>query len=171
MRRVAAKLVPKRLSFNQKQHRINNAKELLEPVEHRICSRGSQLVTNHGWMIMMWKPKTAAWAMTEKSAPNVEVFLTAFSISGAWCIVVSKEYYLQFMLNLLEAIRQKRQNLWKNKNWLLHHDNASAYNRYLCANFWWKTTHYLCRSHCILQICPLWLFLFPKLMRPMKGRR
>ena len=32
---------------------------------------------------------------------------------------VNKEYYLQVMRNLREAIRQKRPDLWKNKNWLL----------------------------------------------------
>ena len=40
---------------------------------------------------------------------------------------VNKEYYLQVMRNLREAIRQKRPDLWKNKNWLSHHDNAPAH--------------------------------------------
>ncbi|UYV63132.1 CLCN3 [Cordylochernes scorpioides] len=54
---------------------------------------------------------------------------------------VNKEYYLQAMRNLREAIRQKRPDLWKNKNWLLHHDNAPAHTSCLCATFWPKTTH------------------------------
>ncbi|UYV80807.1 hypothetical protein LAZ67_19001834 [Cordylochernes scorpioides] len=41
--------------------------------------------------------------------------------------MVNKEYYLQVMRNFREAIRQKRPDLWKNKNWLLHHDNATAH--------------------------------------------
>ncbi|UYV82663.1 hypothetical protein LAZ67_22000430 [Cordylochernes scorpioides] len=44
---------------------------------------------------------------------------------------VDKEYYLQVMRNLREAIRQKRPDLWKNKNWLLHHDNAPAHTSLL----------------------------------------
>ena len=39
---------------------------------------------------------------------------------------VNKEHYLQVMRNLREAIRQKRPDLWKNKNWFLDHDNALA---------------------------------------------
>ncbi|UYV71193.1 hypothetical protein LAZ67_8002094 [Cordylochernes scorpioides] len=35
------------------------------------------------------------------------------------------------MRNLREAIRQKRPDLWKNKNWLLHHDNAPAHTSLL----------------------------------------
>ena len=48
---------------------------------------------------------------------------------------VNKEYYLQVMRNLREAIRQKRPDLWKNKNWLLHHDNASAHTSLLVRKF------------------------------------
>ncbi|UYV82496.1 hypothetical protein LAZ67_21002531 [Cordylochernes scorpioides] len=44
---------------------------------------------------------------------------------------VNKEYYLQVMRNFREAIRQKRPDLWKNKNWLLHHDNAPAHTSLL----------------------------------------
>ncbi|CAD7002724.1 unnamed protein product [Ceratitis capitata] len=48
---------------------------------------------------------------------------------------VNKEYYLQVMRNLGEAIRQKRPNLWENKNWLLHHDNAPAHTSLLVRDF------------------------------------
>ncbi|UYV62475.1 hypothetical protein LAZ67_2000729 [Cordylochernes scorpioides] len=48
---------------------------------------------------------------------------------------VNKEYYLQVMRNLREAIRQKRSDLWKNKNWLLHHENAPAHTSLLVRDF------------------------------------
>ncbi|UYV66949.1 hypothetical protein LAZ67_4003429 [Cordylochernes scorpioides] len=48
---------------------------------------------------------------------------------------VNKEYYLQVMRNLREAIRQKCPDLWKNKNWLLHHDNAPAHTSLLVRDF------------------------------------
>ncbi|KAG5306679.1 SETMR methyltransferase, partial [Acromyrmex insinuator] len=50
-------------------------------------------------------------------------------------ITVREEYYLQVMRNLREAIRQKRPDLWKNKNWLLHHDNAPAHTSLLVREF------------------------------------
>ncbi|UYV77233.1 hypothetical protein LAZ67_15000198 [Cordylochernes scorpioides] len=76
---------------------------------------------------------------------------------------VKKEYYLQVMRNLREAIRQKRPDLWKNKNWLLHHDNAPAHTSLLVRDFLAKNnTLMMPRSHRIPQIWP---------PRPMKGRR
>jgi len=48
---------------------------------------------------------------------------------------VNKEYYLQVMRRLREAIRRKRPDLWKNNSWLLHHDNAPAHTSLLVRNF------------------------------------
>ena len=48
---------------------------------------------------------------------------------------VNKEYYVQVMRNLREAIRRKRPDLWKNKNWLLYHNNASAHISLLVREF------------------------------------
>ncbi|UYV68333.1 hypothetical protein LAZ67_5003912 [Cordylochernes scorpioides] len=39
------------------------------------------------------------------------------------------------MRNLREAIRQKRPDLWKNKNWLLHNDKALAHTSLLVRDF------------------------------------
>ncbi|UYV78697.1 K02A2.6-like [Cordylochernes scorpioides] len=54
---------------------------------------------------------------------------------------VNKEYYLQVMRNLREAIRQKRPDLWKHKNWLLHHDNAPAHTLLACARLFGQKQH------------------------------
>ena len=40
---------------------------------------------------------------------------------------VNKEYYLEVMRRLREAIRQKLTELWKNQLWILHPDNARAH--------------------------------------------
>ena len=39
-------------------------------------------------------------------------------------IVVNQEYKLEVIRRLGGAIRQKRTELWKNQEWILHHDNA-----------------------------------------------
>ena len=44
---------------------------------------------------------------------------------------VNKEYYIEVMRLLREAIRKKRPELWKNNSWLLHHDNAPAHSSLL----------------------------------------
>ena len=40
---------------------------------------------------------------------------------------VNKEYYLEVMRQLDEAIRQKHAELWKIQSWILHHYNAPAH--------------------------------------------
>ncbi|UYV63013.1 hypothetical protein LAZ67_2002849 [Cordylochernes scorpioides] len=76
------------------------------------------------------------------------------------------------MRNLREAIRQKRPDLWKNKIWLLHHDNAPAHTSLLVRDLLAKNNTLISRSHRIPQIWPPCdFFLFLKLERPMKGRR
>jgi len=85
---------------------------------------------------------------------------------------VNKEYYLQVMRNLREAIRQKRPDLWKNKNWLLHHDNAPAHTSLLVREFLAKNnTLMMPQPPYSPDLAPCDFFLFPKLKRPMKGRR
>ena len=69
------------------------------------------------------------------------------------------------MRNLRELIRQKRSNLWKNKIWLLHHDNVSAHTSLLVRDF-------LAKNNAIMLPQPPYsadltprLLLFPKLKR------
>ena len=84
---------------------------------------------------------------------------------------VNKEYYLQVMRNLREAIRQKRPDLWKNKNWLLHPDNAPAHTSLLVRKFLAKNnTLMMPQPPYPADLAPCDFFLFPKLKRPMKGR-
>ncbi|UYV84670.1 hypothetical protein LAZ67_X003052 [Cordylochernes scorpioides] len=85
---------------------------------------------------------------------------------------VNKEYYLQVMRNLREAIRQKRPDLWKNKNWLLHHDNAPAHTSLLVCDFLAKNnTLMMPQPPYSPDLAPCDFFLFPKLNKLMKGRR
>ena len=48
---------------------------------------------------------------------------------------VNKEYYLEVMRWLLEVIRQKRTEFWKNQSWILRHDNAPAHTSILVREF------------------------------------
>ncbi|UYV75446.1 hypothetical protein LAZ67_13000301 [Cordylochernes scorpioides] len=109
MRRVAAKFVPKLLNCDQKQHRMNIANEMLDSVRD--------------------DPNLLKRVITGDEAGVVH---HEFLPQGR---TVNKEYYLQVMRNLREAISQKRPDLWKNKNWLLHHDNAPAHTSLLVRDF------------------------------------
>ncbi|UYV67254.1 hypothetical protein LAZ67_5000061 [Cordylochernes scorpioides] len=75
------------------------------------------------------------------------------------------------MRNLREAIRQKHPDLWKNKNWLLHHDNAPAHTSLLVHDFLAKNnTLMMPQPPYSPDLAPCDFFLFPKLRRPLKGR-
>ena len=80
---------------------------------------------------------------------------------------VNKEYYLEVMRQLREAIRQKRTELWKNQSWILHHDNASVHTSMLVHEF-------LVKSKTIIMAqtpySPDLALVFPKLKTPMKGK-
>ena len=40
---------------------------------------------------------------------------------------VNKEYYFGVMCLLRESIHKKKPELWKNKSWFLHRDNAPSH--------------------------------------------
>ncbi|UYV68238.1 hypothetical protein LAZ67_5003570 [Cordylochernes scorpioides] len=109
MRRVAAKFVPKLLNSDQKQHRMNIANEMLDSVLDDL-NLLQRVITGD-----------EAGVVHHEFLPQSRT--------------VNKEYYLQVMRNLREAIRQKRPDLWKNKNWLLRHDNAPAHTSLLVRAF------------------------------------
>ncbi|UYV84034.1 hypothetical protein LAZ67_X000929 [Cordylochernes scorpioides] len=146
MRRVAAKFVPKLLNCDQKQHRMNIANEMLDSVRD--------------------DPNLLQRVITGDKAGVVH---REFLPQGR---AVNTEYYLQVMRNLREAIRQKRPDLWKNKNWLLHHDSAPAHTSLLVRDFLAKNnTLMMPQPPYSPDLAPCDFFLFPKLKRPMKGRR
>ena len=84
---------------------------------------------------------------------------------------VNKEYYLEVMCRLQEAIWRKRPELWKNNSWLLHHDNAPTHSSLLVRDFLAKNNTIMPQPPYSPDLAPCDFFLFPKLKKPMKGRR
>ncbi|UYV68865.1 hypothetical protein LAZ67_6001340 [Cordylochernes scorpioides] len=191
MRRVAAKFVPKLLNCDQKQHRMNIANEMLDSVRDDPNLLQRVITGDEAWVYgydVETKAQSYQWKLPHEPRPkkarqvrsNVKVLLTVFfDCRGVMHHeflpqgrTVNKEYYLQVMRNLREAIRQKRPDLWKNKNWLLHHNNAPAHTSLLVRDF-------LAKNNILMMpqppyspdLAPCDFFLFPKLKRPMKGRQ
>ena len=85
---------------------------------------------------------------------------------------VNKEFYLKAMKCLREAVRRKRPEVWTNKTWMLHHDNAPPHASLLIHEFLAKQEMIV-----VLQppyspdLVPADFFLFPKLKSTLKGRR
>lgn len=85
---------------------------------------------------------------------------------------VNKEYYLEVLRRLREAIRRKRPNLWQNNSWQLYHDNALAHIALLVREFLAKNaTVIMPQPPYSSDMAPCDFFLFPKLKRILKGRR
>ncbi|UYV82490.1 hypothetical protein LAZ67_21002496 [Cordylochernes scorpioides] len=191
MRRVAAKFVPKLLNCDQKQHRMNIANEMLDSVRDDPNLLQRVITGDEAWVYGYdeeTKAQSSQWKLPHEPRPkkarhvrsNVKVLLTVFfdcrgvvhpefSPQGR---TVNKEYYLQVMRNLREAIRQKRPDLWKNKNWLLHHDNVPAHTSFLVRDFLAKNNALMMPQPSYSpDLAPCDFFLFPKLKRPMTGRR
>ncbi|UYV61773.1 hypothetical protein LAZ67_1006451 [Cordylochernes scorpioides] len=191
MRRVAAKFVPKLLNCDQKQHRMNIANEMLDSVRDDPNLLQRVITGVEAWVYgydVETKAQSFQWKLPHEPRPkkarqvrsNVKVLLTVFSDCRGVMHheflpqgrTVNKEYYLQVMRNLREVIRQKRPDLWKNKNWLLHHDNAPAHTSLLVRDFLAKNnTLMMPQPPYSPNLAPCDFFLFPKLKRPMKGRR
>ena len=41
---------------------------------------------------------------------------------------INQQVYKEILRLLLRSVREKRRELWQDKSWLLHHDNAPAHN-------------------------------------------
>ncbi|UYV74413.1 hypothetical protein LAZ67_11003474 [Cordylochernes scorpioides] len=191
MRRVAAKFVPKLLNCDQKQHRMNIGNEMLDSVRNDPNLLQRVITGDEAWVYgydVETKAQSSQWKLTHEPRPkkarqvrsNVKDLLTVFFDCRGVVHheflpqgrTINKEYYLQVMRNMREAIRQKRLDLWKNKNWLLHHDNAPAHTSLLVRDFLAKiNTVMMPQPPYSPELAPCDFFLFPKLKRPMKGRR
>ncbi|UYV78701.1 SLIT2 [Cordylochernes scorpioides] len=191
MRRVAAKFVQKLLNCDQKQHRMNIANEMLDSVRDDPNLLQRVITDDEAWVYgydVETKAQSSQWKLPHEPRPksarqvrsNVKVLQTVFFDCRGVVHheffpqgrTVNKEYYLQVMRNLREEIRLKRPDLWKNKNWLLHHDNAPAHTSLLVRDLLAKNnTLMMPQPPYSPDLPPCYFFLFPKLERPMKGRR
>ena len=59
---------------------------------------------------------------------------------------INKEYYLQVLRRLQEAVRRKRPDMWAAKNFQLHRDNAPAHSTHVIHLFLAKTSMSLVRQ-------------------------
>ena len=85
---------------------------------------------------------------------------------------VNKEFYLNVLKHLREAVRRKRPEAWTNNTWMLHHDNAPAHASLLICEFLKKhETTVVPQPPYPPDLAPADFFLFPKLNSSLKGRR
>ncbi|PNF23498.1 hypothetical protein B7P43_G06514 [Cryptotermes secundus] len=85
---------------------------------------------------------------------------------------VNQHFYLDVLRRLRESVRRKRSEMWRNGNWLLHHDNAPAHTALTVRQF-------LTSNNMVIvphppyspDLAPSDFFLFPRMKRSLKGKR
>lgn len=191
MRRVAAKFVPRLLTEQQKEHRVQVCQELLEMANDNENFLKQVITGDETWVYgydVETKVQSSQWKTKSSPTPkkarqvksNVKVMLTVFF---DWKGVVYHEFlprgetinrfrYLQTLRNLREAIRRKRPELWRSGEWVLHHDNAPVHSALLIRDYCTKNgMTVIPQPPYSPDLAPADFFLFPKLKRPMKGKR
>ena len=191
LRRVAAKFVPKLLNFQQKLNRKNISEESLAAVNEDPNLIKRIITGDETWVYgydVETKAQSSQWKRPDEPRPkkarqvrsNVKVLLTVFfDYNGIVHYeflptgrTVNKEYYLEVLRRLREKIRQKRPDLWAEKSWILHHDNAPAHASLLIRSFLAKNgTIVLQQPPYSPDLAPCDFFLFPKMKRTLKGQR
>ncbi|UYV67597.1 hypothetical protein LAZ67_5001331 [Cordylochernes scorpioides] len=158
-------------TLDRSNHRMNIANEMLDSVRNDPNLLQRVITGDEAWVYgydVETKAQSSQWKLPHEPRPK-KARQVRSNVKGR---TANKEFYLQVMRNLREAIRQKRPDLWKNKNWLLHHDNAPAHTSLLVRDLLAKNnTLMMPQPPYSTDLAPCDFFLFPKLNRPMKGRR
>ena len=191
MHRVAAKFVPRLLTSDQKQFRI----DICQDLQQQCCADAtflSRLITGDETWVYGYDPETkqqsSQWKRPSSPRPRKarqvrsatkSMMIVFFDIRG---IIhreflprgqaVNAEFYCSVLRRLREDIRRKRPSLWRDGNWVLHHDNAPAHNAL-------RTREFLTQTGTIVaphppyspDLAPCDFFLFLKLKMSLKGRR
>lgn len=191
LRRVAAKMVPKLLSFIQKDERKNAAQECLNAVAGDPTLLQRVITGDESWVYgydAETKAQSSEWRRPEEGRPKkarqfrspMKLLLTVFfDCRGVvhheflpYGQTVNKEYYLEVMKRLRESVRRKRPQLWADQSWILHHDNAPAHTAHIVTDFLAKRgTTVLCQPPYSPDLAPCDFFLFYRMKSAMKGNR
>ena len=84
---------------------------------------------------------------------------------------INKDYYLEVLRRLRDAVQRKRPDMWAAKNFQLHHDNASAHTTHVVQAFLVKNNMPLVRQAPYSpNLAPSDFWLFPKLKLTLMGR-
>jgi len=150
MKKVCAKVVPKILTPEQKEHRVNCCVDTLENIENDPDFFQNVITCDETWTFQYY-PETKQQSMHWKSpqSPRKKKALMSKSKFKAMMIVFFRYpggylsgyqvYYKNVLTTLRERVGRRRPDMWKDASWILHHDNAQAHNalsvkRYLAKN-------------------------------------
>ncbi|UYV77106.1 hypothetical protein LAZ67_14003324 [Cordylochernes scorpioides] len=154
VRRLNAVLVPKDLTFDQKNARKETASLNLEATGDDPELLKRVITGDETWIYGFdsettqqaseWCFKNVPRPKKARKAPSkVNVMLTVFfDYQGIFHhefqqqgSTITADSYLGVLRRLREAIKQKRPELWRSKSWILLHDNAPAHTELKISKF------------------------------------
>ena len=78
-------------------------------------------------------------------------------------MTVSADFYCDVLRRLLENVRRKRPQKWRNKNLIIHHDNAPAHRSFKVSQLAKNNMTVIPHPPYSPDLAPCDFFLFPKL--------
>jgi len=150
MRRVSVKFMLKLLTMEQKQLCLEVLQDMLDSANHDPEFLNIVTTGDESW-VYGYDPETkvqsSQWKYSTSPRPkkarqvwsNVKVMLTIFFDSRVVVCHkytpqgqnINKEYYLEFLNRLCDAVQRKSPDLWTAGMWKLHHNNAPAHSSQL----------------------------------------
>jgi len=138
MRKFCAKMVPKVLSYEQKEHRKELCLDLLQCIENEPDFLNSIITCDELWIFkynletkrqsMQWKstssprPKKTRVSHSKFKAMLIVFFDIRSIVMAEWVPsgqTVNQQYNIEVLMKLRERVRRKRPELWRN-GWILH---------------------------------------------------
>ncbi|XP_052748163.1 protein GVQW3-like [Galleria mellonella] len=121
MRKLCAKMVPKNLSEEQKQHRMTVAEDCLEQVGNDPTLLDRVITGDESWFFQ-YDPETKRQS-SQWLSPHAPARKSSHEqVEGQ---TVNQVYYRQVLERLRKRVNRVRPNIAR--NWILHHDNAPCH--------------------------------------------
>ena len=189
MKKICAKMVPRLLNEEQMERRVQVCDDILERMKTEPDLLRRVVTGDESW-IFEYDPLTKRQSLEWKSATSprpkkarrfksrMKVMLIAFfDVRGVVHMeflpqgqTINQHIYKGILQRLMRSIREKRRDLWENRSWILHHDNAPAHNALSIREFLAKNNITLLdQPPYSPDLAPCDFFLFPKLKEVIKG--
>jgi hypothetical protein len=130
------------LTADQKQQRVTVCEEFRQ-IASDDATFLSRVIIGDGSWICSFHPETRQqffqWKMKSKVKSLLIIFFDIKGIVHREFVLagqtVNSAYYCYVLRRLRENMRGLRLELWRQKNWLLHHDNPSPHTIFLAREF------------------------------------
>ncbi|UYV74892.1 hypothetical protein LAZ67_12001701 [Cordylochernes scorpioides] len=191
MIRTSSKFVPRILTKEQKEVRMDVCKNMVE-MTRTDPEWMQKIITGDETWVYQYDPETkrqsSQWIERGEPKPKKARFtkskvktllVTFFDNNGLvhrefipFGRTINQEVYLGIMRRLREAVRLKRSERWQNSDWILHLDNARPHTAHVVLQFLAKhSTIQIPHPPYSPDLAPNDFFLYPKLKMKLKGRK